>query len=324
MLKDMNQMEKPLFNGEILLCEDNKMNQEVIRGQLAKVGLKTVVAENGLEGVEAFRSRAQSGGKLFDLVFMDILMPVMDGLTAGAEINKMNTGTPIIAMTANATPADREQYAARGMPECVNKPFTSKELWSCLLKYLRPVNPDAPDESKAAESDDKLEHMLIRNFINENHNRYDEIVDAIESGDIKLANRLAHSLKSNAGHLGKTSLQKAAQDVENLLRDESNLVTPQELNVLRTELDAVLKELAALETENSGGATAPRVNLGTEEKQVLINKLELLLEGGNPECLSLIDSLRAMPGSEEMIAQMENFNFDEAKKILDESKQKWR
>jgi CheY-like chemotaxis protein len=139
-MKNMQRIEKPTFDGEVLLCEDNKMNQDVIRGQLAKVGLRITVAENGLEGVEAFKSRIQSGGKPFDLVFMDIQMPVMDGLAAGAEINKMKAGTPVIAMTATATPADREEYAAHGMPDCVNKPFTSQELWSCLLKYLTPVD----------------------------------------------------------------------------------------------------------------------------------------------------------------------------------------
>jgi CheY-like chemotaxis protein len=141
----MNQIEKPIFNGEVLLCEDNKMNQDIIRGQLAKTGLRIVVAENGREGVEAFRSRADNGAKQFDLVLMDIQMPVMDGLEAAAEIKKINAGTPIIAMTANATPEDRDKYAESGMPDCVNKPFTPKELRSCLLKYLTPVHSEAAE-----------------------------------------------------------------------------------------------------------------------------------------------------------------------------------
>jgi HPt (histidine-containing phosphotransfer) domain-containing protein len=209
-------------------------------------------------------------------------------------------------------------------------------LWGCLLKYLAPVNAgttgaadtstNAPAyagvESLLAESDEIFRKRLIQNFVNENQNRYDEVVNAINSGDIKLANRLVHNLKSNAGHLGKTGLQNAAQNVEYLLKNEKNLTTQDELNTLKAELDAVLKEIAAFESAgSSGGAAVPRVNLDAEEKRVLINKLELLLEGGNPECLSLIDGLRAIPGSEELIAQMENFDFDAARETLAKSKE---
>ncbi|MDR0302151.1 MAG: response regulator [Treponema sp.] len=321
-------MEKPVFNGEVLLCEDNKMNQDIIRDHLAKVGLKTVVTENGVEGVEAFKRRAQNGGKPFDLIFMDIQMPVMDGLEAGAEILKIDTHTPIIAMTANGMPADREQYTAHGMKDCLTKPFTSYELWECLLKYLTPVSTGADGstsgDSPLAESDEKFRKRLIHNFINENQNRYDEIVSAINAGNIKMANRLAHSLKSNAGYLGKTGLQKAAQDIENLLKNEKDLTTPDELNTLKVELDAALKEFAVDKAEKPGSAAVPRGNIDTRGKQVLINKLELLLDSGNPECLNLIDALRAMPKSEEMIAQMEDFNFDTALEILEKLKREWR
>jgi HPt (histidine-containing phosphotransfer) domain-containing protein len=208
------------------------------------------------------------------------------------------------------------------MPDCINKPFTSQELWRCLLKYLAPVNTAPADKSQTAETDEKLKHRLIQNFLSENQNKYDEIASAVNAGDIKLANRLAHSLKSNAGYLGRTGLQKAAQDVENLLKDENNSAAPDKLNTLKAELDAVLKELAALAAaKNSGGAASPGLRLDAEGKQALINKLEPLLEGGNPECLSLIDGLRAMPGSEELIEQMERFNFDAALEGLAKLKQ---
>jgi CheY-like chemotaxis protein len=314
------------------------MNREIILNQFAKAGLKTVVAGNGLEGVEVFRNRAQnaSHGKPFDLVFMDIQMPVMDGFEAAAEIMKMNTGTPIIAMTANAAGADRENYAKSGMPDCIRKPFTSKELWTCLSKYLSPVNAaegapadaaanvpaDVVTEDPPDESEEEFQKKLIQNFINENQNRYDEIAGAVESGDIKLARRLAHSLKSNAGYLGKTGLQKAAGVVENLL-GENNDLDQEKLDTLKAELDQVLRGFAAFETAKSSRGPAARDNVNAEEKRVLLDKLEQLLERGNPECLSLIDGLRTMPGSEELTAHMEKFNFDEALEILGKLKPGW-
>jgi CheY-like chemotaxis protein len=131
----LTDIEKPEFCGEVLLCEDNSMNQQVICEHLARIGLSAVVAENGRVGLEAVKSRIESGEPQFDLIFMDIHMPVMDGLEAAAEIIKLNTGIPIVAMTANVMSGDEELYRKSGMNDCVGKPFTSQELWRCLMRY---------------------------------------------------------------------------------------------------------------------------------------------------------------------------------------------
>jgi CheY-like chemotaxis protein len=134
------EIDKPEFEGEILLCEDNEMNQEVICEQLTRVGIKTVVAENGQIGVDLVKSRIQKKEKMFNLIFMDMHMPVMDGLDASTEIQKLNLGIPIVAMTANIMPNDMEIYKMSGIIDCVSKPFTSQELWHCLLKYFIPLD----------------------------------------------------------------------------------------------------------------------------------------------------------------------------------------
>jgi signal transduction histidine kinase/CheY-like chemotaxis protein len=135
----INEFEKPAFAGEVLVCEDNAMNQRVISEHLARVGLRAVLAHNGKEGVDLVRKRKENGEKPFDLIFMDIHMPVLDGLEAAPQIVKLGTGTPIVAMTANIMVDDRELYKRNGMPDCVGKPFTSQELWRCLVKYFTPL-----------------------------------------------------------------------------------------------------------------------------------------------------------------------------------------
>jgi signal transduction histidine kinase/CheY-like chemotaxis protein len=134
----MHEFDMPTFEGEILLCEDNEMNQQVICEHLSRVGLKTTVAENGKVGVQMVEDRINNGEKMFDLVFMDIHMPVMDGLEAAGEISKLDGDLPIVAMTANIMSNDKEIYRMNGMTDCVNKPFTSQELWKCLIKYFMP------------------------------------------------------------------------------------------------------------------------------------------------------------------------------------------
>jgi len=139
-LKDMK---KPMFKGEILVCEDNVMNQMVISEHLSRVGIKAVIAENGKIGVDLFNERVNNKElKQFDLVFMDMHMPVMDGLEASSEIIKLDAGIPIVAMTANIMSDDLEIYKSCGMADCLGKPFTSQELWHYLLKYIKPISEE--------------------------------------------------------------------------------------------------------------------------------------------------------------------------------------
>jgi len=134
-----SEIEKPLFTGEVLVCEDNEMNQFVITEHLTRVGLKPIIAENGKIGIDFIKERLLKKEKLFDLILMDMHMPVMDGFEASAEIVKLNTGIPMVAMTANIMVEDMEIYKISGMPDCLGKPFTSQELWRCLLKYIKPL-----------------------------------------------------------------------------------------------------------------------------------------------------------------------------------------
>ena len=251
----LNKIERPTFEGEVLLCEDNAMNQNVICEHLARVGLKTVVAENGMIGVEMVQNRVQEGKKQFDLIFMDMHMPVMDGLEAAKKILEFETRVPIVAMTANIMSDDRETYKLVGMNDCVGKPFTSQELWRCLLKYFKPlergaVRENAQDEdsphkaSRHLKEDEEYQKNIQIVFYRNNQKKYDEIVRALENGDVKQAYKLVHVLKNNSGYIGKTGLQKAAADVEDRLKDGKNLASEEQLKVLEAELAAVLDELA--------------------------------------------------------------------------------
>ncbi|MCL2269781.1 MAG: transporter substrate-binding domain-containing protein [Treponema sp.] len=317
----LNEIEKPSFSGEILLCEDNVMNQQVIREHLTRVGLVTVVAENGKIGVEMVRSRKEKGEKQFDLIFMDMHMPVMDGLEAAECIFKLNTGVSIVAMTANVMSNDREIYRAIGIEDCVGKPFSSQELWRCLLKYFKPASGGIVQKDEPLQSELEFMKSLYILFAKSNQNIYKEIVTAIKDGDIKLAYRLAHTLKSNAGQLGKMALQKAAADVEFRLRDGENRVADEQLQLLEAELVLVLNEFAPLLDEPEAHEGTEQVPLLEPEKvQELFQKLEDLLKSGNPECINFSNDLYAVPGDNDLIhkliLQMNDFEFEGALSTL--------
>jgi len=240
-------IDKPMFEGDILICEDNFMKQEVIREHLVNVGLKTELAENGLVGIEMIKNRINKGEKLYDLIFMDMHMPVMDGLEAAVEIAKMDVKIPIVALTANIMIDDLDMYKSHGIIDCVSKPFTSQELWRCLLKHLQPVNkPDSQNETGS-----EIKESLEKYFVKTNINKFEEICKCMEEGDIKQAHRLVYTLKGNAGQVGRNRLQSAAAAVEHQLADGTNSVTSDQMTMLKNELQSVLTEFQSIIDKNS-------------------------------------------------------------------------
>jgi len=308
-----NELDKPVFEGEVLLCEDNLMNQQVICEHLSRVGLKTVVAENGKIGFDMVKSRIENGEKQFDLIFMDIHMPVMDGLDATAKIVELNKNIPIVALTANIMSEDRNVYKTSGMVGYLGKPFTSQELWRCLMKFFTPLIEKTKGNIRYIQNDSEFHQKLKKVFLQNSRDSCLLIKDALEKGDIKLAHRIAHTLQGNAGQLGKTQLQNAARIVELHLKNGKNHVSPQQMVVLENELNEVINEFEPL--AESIKAAEPVVK-EISDINLLLDKLMVMLEDMNPECLEYIESLRSIPGSSELVAEMESFRFGPALETL--------
>jgi len=148
----IKEIEKPLFNGAVLVCDDDPANSIVIHEHLKNVGLETFVATNGYDGVERVKERAYickkdldriaayQENKQFDLIFMDIHMPVMDGLEASALIKEIDCNIPIVALTTDCTFQNRSKYNGSGITDYLGKPFSKLDLWNCLMKYFTPLN----------------------------------------------------------------------------------------------------------------------------------------------------------------------------------------
>ncbi|MCL2722090.1 MAG: response regulator, partial [Treponema sp.] len=251
---------------------------------------------------------------------MDIHMPVMDGLEASSKITELGIKTPIVALTANIMSNDMEIYKQRGMYDTLGKPFTSQELWSCLLTYIPAKNYSVVNEQRENTANEKLQNQLIIQFVKNNKNKYEEIINAISDSDIKLAHRLAHTLRGNAGQLKKTELQKAAADVEKQLKDNISDAASEKMKLLEKELNAVLAELEPLVNEIPPAQTGELLDIAAAK--LLLDELEPVLKAGNTKSLTYIDKLRSIPGTEELIQQIEGFKFKPAIETLAELKKK--
>jgi CheY-like chemotaxis protein len=317
----IDKVKKPKFNGVVLVCEDNPMNQQVICEHLTRVGLKAIVATNGKEGVEKVLKRTNSENnenKPFDLIFMDIHMPVMDGMEAAQKIAASGCKTPIIAMTANIMSNDLELYKKSGISDYIGKPFTSQELWKCLARHI-PVEAvrETEKQTQSAE-DERMQSFLKLTFVRSNQTILSEITEAIKTNDIKSAHRIAHTLKSNAAQIGKSPLAEAAGAVEDLLTDGENRLSEKHLDTLDKELKAVLAELAPLLVKAEDAKKQTIVK--PEEIRDLFNRLEVMLKARNPECMILLEKLRAVPETEEikeLAKHIEEFEFKQATEILE-------
>jgi signal transduction histidine kinase/CheY-like chemotaxis protein len=215
----------------ILVAEDNPVNQRVVVRMLEKMGHLPTIAHNGREAL----SMLEAG--TFDLVFMDVQMPEIGGLTATRKIreNEMQTGNhiPIIAMTAHAMKGDKERCLEAGMDAYISKPVTSQGIAETIAEVFHveaqvpviSVSPplrDAPpiwDRSEALERVDGNEPLLrelLQIFLRESPKQLASLQQAIETANLEEIERIAHSLKGELGYLGLPDAAQKAKDLEHL------------------------------------------------------------------------------------------------------------
>jgi polar amino acid transport system substrate-binding protein len=228
----------------VLVVEDNEINQQVASELLEQAGMVVTVAENGQKGVEAVQAFA------YDLLFMYMQMPVMDGYTATKEIRnweetlpdvcaRVRPRLPIVAMTAHAMVGEKEKCLAVGMDDYLSKPIDQDKLYNMLLRRIKPGNRDTSSipEKPVCHDDDvslprelpgidladglkrvggnrKLYVKLLTEFVNKYEAVAEEMEYFIKSGDFPEAKRLAHTVKGTAGNLSIGDVQSAVRDLE--------------------------------------------------------------------------------------------------------------
>ena len=251
---------EPLFPSlRLLVVEDNVVNQKFATRALEKAGHSVVVANNGKEAVAAWL------GEVFDVVLMDVQMPVMDGYAATGEIRRreMASGrrTPIIAMTANDMAGDREKCIDSGMDGYVTKPIDSRVLLAEVTRHT----PRSADENRRAfpegmtrSTQEVFDGLKLledldddRDFIEESIAIFEadapellgEVRGAIDQGDAELLRRGAHTLKSMVGNFCAQPAIKAAAEMEQIAIDGELADGARRLENLELELDRLTEAL---------------------------------------------------------------------------------
>jgi len=259
-----------LRGSRILLVEDNEVNQQIASELLVDAGFVVGLADNGQIALDMVQ---RSG---YDLVLMDMQMPVMDGLSATEAIRRIARleQLPIVAMTANAMEKDRSSCLEAGMSDFLTKPINPDELWRMILKWVQPpVTQQQPEIVTAVpvavprNGDDLPEHIpgldvrlglghmmgkktlylaMLQKFVKGQKTCVQSLQEALAAQDRATAQRIAHTLKGVSATLGATATADHAGAVEHAIRTD---LTAAELalaiSTLEVQLAALVRDLEA-------------------------------------------------------------------------------
>jgi CheY-like chemotaxis protein len=235
------------LNCRILVAEDGPDNQRLISYMLRKAGADVTIAANGKEAVDqalGARHARRSGDRWqpFNVILMDMQMPVMDGYDATRRLRQKGYAGPIIALTAHAMDSDREKCLRAGCDDFATKPMDRKKLIMMIHHHLqkgRSRMHDSPNRanvlvSKLADDADMVE--LVEMFIDELPDKLAAIKTALARQDFDDLARVAHQLKGSAGGYGFPAITEVAKEIEYTAKVGRHLET----------LNAQVKELASL------------------------------------------------------------------------------
>ena len=327
----------------ILLVEDNELNQEVALELLKEAGFDADLAENGQLALERIRSAA------YDMVLMDMQMPVMDGVSATLALRREDRykELPVVAMTANAMQGDRERCLSAGMNDHIAKPIEPEDLWKALLKWIKPREMSAVATEKKPEQEVELptgihgldmtnglrrvlgkKHLyvsLLHKFVSGQKFATMKIMNSLAAADLNTAERLAHTLKGASANIGALSLQQLAEKLETAIREHYPNESQREFhfneafdvlfNDLKNQLDYFI---AQLEQKLPKQRINSVVSIEPEKLKAVCDKLVALLIDDDAEASVVFEANAellnaAFPAHYPQLADsIRSFNFDAA------------
>ena len=282
--------QRPAYSGEfpagtkILVVDDNELNRDVARELLSAAGAEVAVVSDGVEALDLV------GKQHFDVILMDLQMPNMDGFATTCAIHDLpgRSALPVIALTANSSPADRERCTAAGMVDFVAKPINPTSLLAVVGKWLTgpgkppvkagyaPTAASAPiglDEFRGIAGLDvgrglllvggrePLYRTILEKFTTSQADFSARLSAQVMAGNWSDAVRMAHTLKGAAGQIGAGDLQAAAAQLEQVLRTG---VAVAETGAAMSRTDAILSSLLAALTDKLAQSTQEAVQKSLE------------------------------------------------------------
>lgn len=240
------------YAGSLLVVEDHPVNQKLFSLVLDKLGYDSVIANDGVEALDAAREAA------FDLVFMDIQMPRMNGYEAAAKLREMGFKKPIIAVTASALADERERCLAAGMNDILVKPYKRPDIEFMLGKWTAEGSDEDGEEISELEAADDPEPIELLEVLEDSDPpiRFDELLENFLGKKEVVASLLEKYIERTRGQLLRMAATLAAGDWETL-RLEAHTIKGSALNLAADELSALAASAETAAKQQDASAAKP-------------------------------------------------------------------
>ncbi len=334
----------------ILLVEDNEINQQIATELLESEGFAVFIAEDGKKAVDMVTLQAQPP---YDIVLMDLQMPVMDGYEATAALRRDGrfNELPVIAMTADAMSGVREKTLSVGMNDYVTKPIDPSALYEVLVKWIKPmsralpkeyvpINTEAQDDEqtlpilsgidvqtgvmRVGGSIQRYKELLVK-FSDNQRDAGDRILKAMEAGDREEAIRGAHTLKGVSGNIGAMALHEKAQALEAALKRDDPARWPDALAAMTMSLEQTCQTLQTVSEEKPRPPAEATVEVDKDALGDRLIELRQYLMESDTEAKSVLDEILEMVRGTEQEAGFSNIHravsgyaYEKALEALDE------
>lgn len=334
----------------VLLAEDNEINQQIAVELLSGQGIAVKLANNGREAAQAMAE--ENSESAYDVILLDLQMPVMDGFEAARIIREKHPTIPIIAMTARTMNEEKEKCYEAGMNDHISKPIDPPKFFTTLQKWAPPERVGHPGKKKAAQpvensplqikgvdtqaglgrvaGNNKLYRSLLDSFAESQNKTALAIEEAFGRSDYLAVEQLSHMLRGLSGNIGANALQGINEKLEKAARKNSaEDITPlisQLKGEMRTVTASILQELSAKARETAENIEPePPAQEGDDDILEIRDRLLFLLDDGDVQAVEYFRSVKSVCKAsleteycKSLEEYIKRYQFDEAAELIRE------
>ena len=337
-IKRTKLIREPMPYGSVLIVDDTETNLYVTKGLLVHYGLKIDTASSGMAAIEKIKN-----GRTYDIVFMDHMMPVMDGMEATKILRDMGYTRTIVALTANAVMGQADVFLANGFDGFISKPIDMRHLNATLNKLIRDKQPpeviEAARKTKivdkaAANASHRMDSQMAESFIRDATKVITELGAIFENGTITGDGNLdiftisVHGIKSALAGIGEAACSSLAFRLEQAGRQHDISVITTETPAFLDELKAVVNRLKSTYSTEAASFAATREDAGDDPRYIREKLLDIKAACGAYDIKAAEDALAELKTKtrfrqtrellDNIAVYLLHSEFDEAADLIDD------
>ena len=285
--------------GNVLIVDDVESNLYVAIGLLKPYGLRVDTAMSGYKAISKIKS-----GNVYDVVFMDHMMPGIDGIETTKRLRESGYTNPIVALTANAVAGQSDMFLKNGFDAFIAKPIDSRKLNSLLNKFVRDKDKFRKRE---VNEDTGYSDLILKSFIRDVHRAIEALADF---NDLRSFTIAAHGMKSSLANIGESALSEKAHELEKAGQE-------QDIKAIKAFAPVFIEQLKALHKKIESNLSETKDNDSIENLfHKLSNARKMCAEYNRKGALDIVSGIKNCPQIDQVTECLLQTDFEEADAIL--------